>query len=261
MPSEAECTSVASSLVREFLARRGMQQTLRSFDVERAAARVDAHARSGAGGALRAPRRYSAQGLWQRVGCADAQQQEQARDGQPGEASGSPSILETLLRRLGASPPPPAVSLQPAPPPAAPLSAAAAPPASSSTAALVPPRPPTASASAPAARGGGFWARLASEGPLAAPPAAATAAARRERFEACYSLSGLAAGSITVREPGEIAGQPFRLADLVGCTVALCDTCEAVQVDRLVDCRVLVGASCGAVFLRECRGCTFTVAR
>ena len=63
-----------------------------------------------------------------------------------------------------------------------------------------------------------------------------------------------------MRAPGEISGRPVRLADCEGAEIALCDVSEAVQADRLMRCRVLVGASSASVFLRGCVGCAFTVA-
>jgi len=54
--------------------------------------------------------------------------------------------------------------------------------------------------------------------------------------------------------------QPFNISDCVDATIAICDHSETVQVDRATRCRILVGASCESVFLRNCTDCTFTVA-
>ncbi|EQC38961.1 hypothetical protein SDRG_03916 [Saprolegnia diclina VS20] len=60
--------------------------------------------------------------------------------------------------------------------------------------------------------------------------------------------------------PGQIAGQPFDIADLEGCQVLLLDHCDQVQIDNLVNCRVFIGPSSESVFVRNCTNCVFTVA-
>ena len=77
--------------------------------------------------------------------------------------------------------------------------------------------------------------------------------------DAC-TIAHAGAGAVVVRAPGDIRGRSVRLADCTGATLALCDWSEGVQADRLVSCRVLIGASGGSVFLRGCVGCAFTVA-
>jgi hypothetical protein len=47
---------------------------------------------------------------------------------------------------------------------------------------------------------------------------------------------------------------------LRGCDVLLLDPCSEVELERLEDCRVFVGACSGTVFLRSCDRCVFTVA-
>lgn len=54
--------------------------------------------------------------------------------------------------------------------------------------------------------------------------------------------------------------QPFNISDLVDCEVLLCDHSDMVQVDRISGCKVLIGACCESVFLRNCKDCTITVA-
>eukprot|EP00968_Pinguiococcus_pyrenoidosus_P005812 scaffold380_cov272-Pinguiococcus_pyrenoidosus.AAC.1 len=67
-------------------------------------------------------------------------------------------------------------------------------------------------------------------------------------------------GAALLKRPGEIAGQSFILADLRDCTVALCDFSDQVTVDNAENCRLLVAASSGAVFLRNCTNCEVSVA-
>ena len=87
---------------------------------------------------------------------------------------------------------------------------------------------------------------------------------RKYEFELSYTFrkqSGAPGEPLVLaKEPGSIDGQPFELEDLTACEVLLLDHSEAVQADQLEDCRVLIAASCDSVFIRNCRGCTFTVA-
>eukprot|EP00658_Telonema_sp_P-2_P019026 TRINITY_DN17459_c0_g1_i1.p1 TRINITY_DN17459_c0_g1~~TRINITY_DN17459_c0_g1_i1.p1 ORF type:complete len:385 (+),score=89.90 TRINITY_DN17459_c0_g1_i1:110-1264(+) len=66
-------------------------------------------------------------------------------------------------------------------------------------------------------------------------------------------------GEKLVKGPGELKGQSFDLSELADCEVLLLDPCGQVMVDRLVNCRVFIGACSHDVFLRECVDCTFTV--
>jgi ferritin len=88
---------------------------------------------------------------------------------------------------------------------------------------------------------------------------------RKYEFALRYTFKGPRFGSESKllplrKEPGEIDGQPFEMADLTHCEVVLMDHSEAVQVDYLAHCRVLIGACCDSVFVRNCTGCTFTIA-
>lgn len=77
---------------------------------------------------------------------------------------------------------------------------------------------------------------------------------------AIASGSASASGDVIVRAPGEVAGQPFSIADCSGVTIALCDHSETVQVDRVARCRIFIAASCESVFLRNCSDCVITLA-
>lgn len=65
---------------------------------------------------------------------------------------------------------------------------------------------------------------------------------------------------VILRAPGEVAGQPFSIADCSDVTIALCDASETVQVDRVARCRIFIAASCESVFLRNCVDCVITLA-
>jgi len=67
-------------------------------------------------------------------------------------------------------------------------------------------------------------------------------------------------GETCLRKPGDIKGQSFDLCDLKDCEVMLLDHTGQVFADDLVNCKVYIGP-CGAdVFVRNCTGCTFTIA-
>ena len=87
---------------------------------------------------------------------------------------------------------------------------------------------------------------------------------RKYEFELSYTFkkrAGTAEEKLVLRkEPGDICGQPFEIAELNNCEVVLLDHTEAIQVDYLKDCRVFIGACCDSVFVRNCERCTFTIA-
>ena len=60
-----------------------------------------------------------------------------------------------------------------------------------------------------------------------------------------------------LREPGSIDGQVFEIADSKNCTMLVLDYCEQVQIDKLVNCKVMIGACASSIFIRDCTDCTF----
>jgi len=60
-----------------------------------------------------------------------------------------------------------------------------------------------------------------------------------------------------VKKAGEVDGQVFDMADCEDCTLIVMDKCEQVQIDKLVRCRVFVGACASSIFIRDCTDCTF----
>ena len=61
-------------------------------------------------------------------------------------------------------------------------------------------------------------------------------------------------GGISVMMTARALSSPHKLQ------VLLLDHADMVQVDALVNCKVFVGASSESIFVRECTGCTFTIA-
>jgi len=57
-----------------------------------------------------------------------------------------------------------------------------------------------------------------------------------------------------------VNGQPFDIAECRDCEITILDHCDQVQIDDVVGCKIFIGASCGSIFLRGCRDCTFTMA-
>lgn len=137
------------------------------------------------------------------------------------------------------------------------------------------PNAPVPTPAAAASTGMSFWERLQASKKDAAPATAEpkkfayTAPDgkgfsdrneyRKYLFENFYSYSRRTNETL-IKAPGQIDGQPFTLEDLKDCTVILADWSETVQADRIENCRILIGASCGSVFLRNCKNCTITVA-
>jgi hypothetical protein len=85
-------------------------------------------------------------------------------------------------------------------------------------------------------------------------------------FATFYSFSNIrgagggAALEVRSKPPGSLAGQPFAISDCSHAELRLCDWSETVSIDRCSDARILVGASCESVFLRNLARCTVTVA-
>ena len=86
---------------------------------------------------------------------------------------------------------------------------------------------------------------------------------RKHEFEISFTFKNKSGGDklLTLKkDPGSIDGQPFEMAELTRCEVLLMDHSEAVQADYLLHCRVFIAAACDSVFVRNCTGCTFTIA-
>ena len=60
-----------------------------------------------------------------------------------------------------------------------------------------------------------------------------------------------------VKVPGDIEGQMFDIADCDGSTMVIMDQCEQVQIDKVKNCRIFIGACASSIFIRNCENCTF----
>mmetsp|Transcript_32899 Transcript_32899/g.52463 ORF Transcript_32899/g.52463 Transcript_32899/m.52463 type:complete len:1055 (-) Transcript_32899:1159-4323(-) len=67
-------------------------------------------------------------------------------------------------------------------------------------------------------------------------------------------------GELLIKRPGDINGEVFSLGNLENCEVVLVDYMDQITVENLVNCKVFIGAVRGSCFIRNCVGCTFTVA-
>ena len=62
-----------------------------------------------------------------------------------------------------------------------------------------------------------------------------------------------------VRLPGEVASQSFDVLRLRGCEVVVLDAVAAVAIEDCDTCRIFIGPCAGAVVVRNCRNCIFTL--
>jgi len=74
-----------------------------------------------------------------------------------------------------------------------------------------------------------------------------------------FFISGQS-GATIVRLPGSIQGYDLALEELTDCTVYLLDHAAQITVDYCTNTRFVIGPVDGPVFLRNCTGCTVTVA-
>ena len=62
-----------------------------------------------------------------------------------------------------------------------------------------------------------------------------------------------------VRLPGEVASQSFDVMRLRGCEIVVLDAVAAVSIEDCDMCRIFIGPCAGAVVVRNCRNCIFTL--
>ena len=60
-----------------------------------------------------------------------------------------------------------------------------------------------------------------------------------------------------VKNPGDIDGQMFDIADCDNCTLVVMDYCEQVQIDEVKNSRIFIGACVSSIFIRNCSNCVF----
>ena len=63
-----------------------------------------------------------------------------------------------------------------------------------------------------------------------------------------------------IKNPGDVDGQVFDMADCSNSTLIMMDRCAQSQIDEMINCKVLVGACEASIFIRDCKNCTFFVA-
>ena len=66
-------------------------------------------------------------------------------------------------------------------------------------------------------------------------------------------------GEIKVKGPKSINGQAFTIDNVQDCDIYLMDACAQVTVDGARNCRIFIGPTEGAVFIRDCVNCKFAI--
>ncbi len=59
------------------------------------------------------------------------------------------------------------------------------------------------------------------------------------------------------KNPGDIDGQMFDIADCNNSTLIVMDACEQVQIDEVKNSRIFIGACASSIFIRNCSNCVF----
>ena len=59
------------------------------------------------------------------------------------------------------------------------------------------------------------------------------------------------------KNPGDIDGQMFDIADCTNSNLIIMDNCEQVQIDMVTNSRIFVGACASSIFIRNCSNCVF----
>lgn len=60
-----------------------------------------------------------------------------------------------------------------------------------------------------------------------------------------------------LKNPGEVDGQMFDIADCTNSTLVVMDYCEQVQIDEVKNSRIFIGACASSIFIRNCSDCVF----
>mmetsp|Transcript_13090 Transcript_13090/g.38495 ORF Transcript_13090/g.38495 Transcript_13090/m.38495 type:complete len:95 (+) Transcript_13090:430-714(+) len=63
-----------------------------------------------------------------------------------------------------------------------------------------------------------------------------------------------------MKKPGSVQGQPFDITNCKNSELIILDNCDQVQIDEVLDSKIFIGASSESIFVRNCSGCTFTIA-
>lgn len=83
------------------------------------------------------------------------------------------------------------------------------------------------------------------------------AAAQAPKVDTSYKNQ---TGGVCVKQPGELNGAPFNIADCTDCDIFIMDhTCQ-VFIDRCKNCRIFIGPCESSVFFRNCTDSKFVIA-
>jgi len=67
-------------------------------------------------------------------------------------------------------------------------------------------------------------------------------------------------GETLIKGSGDIEGEGFTISDAKGCEIRLMDFSDQVLIDNVTECKILIGPSCGSVFIRHAKNCVFFIA-
>lgn len=81
---------------------------------------------------------------------------------------------------------------------------------------------------------------------------------RKYVFATFYTIENKT-NELIVKNPGEIAGNPFKVKGCTDCTVLLLDCCEQTELSNLTRCRIFVAAGKASIKCDTCKDCIFTV--
>ena len=60
-----------------------------------------------------------------------------------------------------------------------------------------------------------------------------------------------------IKQPGDVNGQVFDIANCENSTLVVADCCEQVQIDDVINCKIFIGACSSSIFIRNCKNCIF----
>nr|CAD2159019.1 unnamed protein product [Meloidogyne enterolobii] len=60
-------------------------------------------------------------------------------------------------------------------------------------------------------------------------------------------------GETRVKEPGQLAGNPFQIESCLNCTLVILDQTASITIDDCRDCLIICGPCKGSLFLRDCK--------
>jgi hypothetical protein len=81
-----------------------------------------------------------------------------------------------------------------------------------------------------------------------------------DKFYSFHDQTGQRGSNALIKEPGSVNGQEFHIKDVKDSDVAVLCWSSTVQIDRLENCKVLVGPVESSCFVRDCVNCEFIMA-